>query len=141
MIDILYVEDNLDEVDIFKRAIGRQANPPSFSILANGSEAIDYLLQQGTYLGKGVLLPRIILIDLNLPGRSGFDVIQQARAQSRTRYTPIIVYSSSENPVDIRRAYDLGVNAYLIKPGSYHKVTDMMQKAVEFWLTQNKNAP
>lgn len=139
MLDILYIEDNPDEADIFKRAVSRLVPPPSFTILKNGSEGIDYLLHQGEYLGQAPPMPRVVLIDLNLPGHSGFDVIQQVRAASRTRYLPLVVYSSSDNPKDIRRAYDLGANAYLIKPGSYHEVSSMMRRAIEFWLAQNRH--
>ncbi|TAE24273.1 MAG: response regulator [Cytophagales bacterium] len=134
MIDILYIEDNPDEADVFRRVMSRMDPTPSFTILTSGSEAIDYLLLKGSHLGTTSPLPRLVLVDLNLPGQSGFDVIQQVRATSRTRYLSLVVYSSSDNPKDIRRAYDLGANAYLIKPGSYHDVTSMMRRAVEFWL-------
>ena len=135
MLDILYIEDNSDEADIFGRTISLFANPPSFTILASGTEGIDYLLQQGQYMGQGAAMPRLVLIDLKLPGHSGFEVIQQVRATSRTRYLPMVVYSTSDNPDDIRRAYDLGANAYLIKPGSYHEAGDLMRRLVDFWLS------
>jgi CheY-like chemotaxis protein len=141
MLDILYIEDNPDEADIFKRVLSRLSVPPSFTILKNGSEGIDYLLNQGPYLGQALPMPRLVLLDLNLPGHSGFDVIQQVRAASRTRYLPIVIYSSSDNPKDMRRAYDLGANAYLVKPGSYHEVSDMMRRAIEFWLAQSQYVP
>ncbi len=138
MLDILYIEDNADEADVFRRAVSRLPQSPSFTILSTGTEAINYLLQQGNYLGVATTMPKLVLIDLNLPGHSGFDVIQQVRATSRTRYLPLVVYSTSDNPNDIRRAYDLGANAYLIKPGSYHEVSAMMSRAIDFWLAQNQ---
>ncbi|SOD92803.1 response regulator [Spirosoma fluviale] len=141
MPDILYVEDNPDEADIFRRLISRMENPPSFLLLSSGSEAIDYLLQQGTYQGQSTPLPRLVLIDLKLPGHNGFEVIQQVRATSRTCYLPLVVYSTSDNPKDMRRAYDLGANAYLIKPESYHQVSEMMRLAIDFWLTQSQYRP
>jgi CheY-like chemotaxis protein len=141
MLDILYIEDNVDEADIFKRVISRLTTPPTFKIIVSGTEAIDYLLQQGTYQGQSLPMPRLALVDLNLPGQSGFDVIQQVRANSRARYLPMVVYSTSDSPKDMRRAFDLGANAYLIKPGSYHEVSDMIRRAIEFWLTQNQYTP
>lgn len=141
MLDILYIEDNQDEADVFKRAVSRLPIPPTYTILNNGSEALDYLLQKGIYEGQPAPMPRFVLIDLNLPGHSGFDVIQQVRSVSRTRYLPLVVYSSSDNPKDIRRAYDLGANAYLIKPGSYHEVCNIMRGAIEFWLAQSQYMP
>ncbi|MVM36774.1 response regulator [Spirosoma sp. HMF3257] len=139
MLDILYIEDNSDEADIFRRLMGLMTPSPSYLILPSGSQAIDYLLQQGSYQGQSPRLPNLVLIDLKLPGHSGFEVIQQVRASSRTRYLPLVVYSSSENPKDMRRAYDLGANAYLIKPESYHQVSAMMQQAVDFWLKQSRS--
>jgi CheY-like chemotaxis protein len=138
MLDILYVEDNADEADVFRRAVSRLPQAPSFTILSSGTEAINYLLQQESYLGMASPMPRLVLIDLNLPGHSGFEVIQQVRATSRTRYLPLVVYSTSDNPNDIKRAYDLGANAYLVKPGSYREVGDLMRRAVDFWLSQNQ---
>jgi CheY-like chemotaxis protein len=138
MLDILYIEDNADEAEVFRRAVSRLPQAPSFKILSTGTEGINYLLQQGSYLGMALAMPKLVLIDLNLPGHSGFEVIQQVRATSRTRYLPLVVYSTSDNPNDIRRAYDLGANAYLIKPGSYHEVSDMLRRAVDFWLSQNQ---
>lgn len=141
MLDILYVEDNQDEVDVFTRVINRLSAPPTFTVLNSGTEAIDFLLQQGSYQGKSVPMPRLVLVDLNLPGHSGFEVIQQVRATNRTRYLPLVVYSTSENPKDMRRAYELGANAYMIKPGSYHEVSDMMRQAIDFWLSQSQYTP
>ncbi|AUD00422.1 response regulator [Spirosoma pollinicola] len=138
MLEVLYIEDNADESDIFRRLISRMEQPPSFLILTSGSEAIDYLLEQGDYKGKSPAMPHLVLIDLKLPGHSGFDVIQQVRANSRTRYMPLVVYSSSDNPKDMRRAYDLGANAYLIKPESYHQVSDMISQAINFWLIHSQ---
>ncbi|AUD06332.1 response regulator [Spirosoma pollinicola] len=138
MLDILYIEDNADEAEIFTRVMGRLDSLPTSLILNSGSEAIDYLLRQGAYKGQSPALPRLLIIDLSLPGASGFEVIQQARANNQTRYMPMVVYSTSDNPKDIRRAYDLGANAYLIKPSSYHEVSDMMRRAIDFWLTQTQ---
>ncbi|GAB2521788.1 response regulator [Spirosoma aerophilum] len=137
-INILYIEDNPDEVDIFERVMSRMEPPLTYSVLNTGSEAIDFLLEQGKYQGSSPALPDLVLIDLKLPGSSGFEVIQQVRATSRTRYLPLVVYSSSANPKDLRRAYDLGANAYLIKPESYHQVIDMLGKAIDFWLVQSR---
>lgn len=141
ILDILYIEDNADETAIFKRVMSRMAHPPSYLILASGSIAIDYLLKQGLYQGLSPVMPRLVLVDLNLPGHSGFEIIQQARAHSHTRYLPMVVYSTSDNPKDMRRAYDVGANAYLIKPRSYHQASELMNQAIDFWLTQSQYIP
>ncbi len=139
MIDVLYVEDNPDDVDIFKRVIGKINQPPTYKVITTGSEAIDYVLKRGNYESPEVILPKMLLLDLNLPGNNGFEVLQQIRSNSQGRYLPIVVYSTSDNPKDMREAFDLGANAYLVKPGGYREVSDMLRRALDFWLAQKAN--
>jgi CheY-like chemotaxis protein len=134
MLDILYIEDNPDEVDIFKRVMSRLPTSLNFTVLSTGSDAIDYLLQQGVYEDQNSPMPRLVLLDLNLPDQSGFEVIQQVRANTPTQYLPLIVYSISDLASDIDRAYDLGADAYLIKPGSYQEISKLLCKTLNLWL-------
>lgn len=135
--DILYVEDNLDEADVFSRVLKKTGREISLKILNSGQEAIHYLLGQGNYQGQMNPLPKLLLIDLNLPGQSGFDVVQLVRANNRTRCIPMVIYSTSDNPKDIRRAYELSANAYLVKPGSYRESGPMINRMLDFWLVDN----
>ncbi|PQA58163.1 MULTISPECIES: response regulator [Siphonobacter] len=136
MIDVLYVEDNPDDVDIFKRVVGKIEQPPSYKVLNTGIEAVDYVLRRGTYQNKETSTPKMLLLDLNLPGNNGFEVLQQIRSHNQGRTLPIVVYSTSDNPKDMREAFDLGANAYLIKPGGYREVSEMLQRAIDFWVAQ-----
>ncbi|MDQ1087348.1 MULTISPECIES: response regulator [unclassified Siphonobacter] len=139
MIDVLYVEDNPDDVDIFKRVIGKINQPPTYKVITTGNEAVDYVLSRGNYQTEEAILPKMLLLDLNLPGNNGFEVLQQIRSNAKGRYLPIVVYSTSDNPKDMREAFDLGANAYLVKPGGYREVSDMLQRALDFWLAQKAN--
>ncbi|OMP13637.1 hypothetical protein COLO4_01251 [Corchorus olitorius] len=136
MIDVLYVEDNPDDVDIFKRVVGKIEQPPSYKVLNTGTEAVDYVLRRGTYQNKDTSTPKMLLLDLNLPGNNGFEVLQQIRSHTQGRTLPIVVYSTSDNPKDMREAFDLGANAYLIKPGGYREVSEMLRRAIDFWVAQ-----
>ena len=137
MIDVLYVEDNPDDADIFSRLIRKFTKPVSYTVLGSGSEAVDYLMRQGSYQEEASTLPKLVLLDLNLNGLSGFEVVQQARSEERTRYLPIVAFSTSDSPRDIQSAYEAGVNAYVVKPGSYQATADVINKLCDFWLVNN----
>ncbi|MEZ0541841.1 response regulator [Fibrella arboris] len=137
MIDILYIEDNEDDADIFSRLIKKLDQSVRYTILKSGSEALDYLTGQGRYTAQEAPLPKLLLLDLNLGGISGFDVLEQTRATDRTRWLPIVAFSTSDNPSDIQQAYASGINAYLVKPGSYQATGTLLQALCQFWLTSN----
>jgi CheY-like chemotaxis protein len=135
MSDILYVEDNPNDADIFSRLMRKLDRPVSFTIIDNGVEALDYLTGQGDY--KQQNSPKLVLMDLNMPGMSGFDVIQQARQTESTRFVPIVAFSTSDSPTDIRAAYEAGINAYVVKPGGYQATATLLSRLYDFWLEYN----
>ncbi|CAN5475390.1 response regulator [soil metagenome] len=137
MVDVLYVEDNADDADIFSRLIRKLNRTITYTILSNGSEAIDYLTGQGRYDQQTTTLPKLLLLDLNLNGFNGIDVVHRARAIDRTRFLPIVVFSTSDNPKDVESAYEAGVNAYVVKPGSYVATGTTIEHLCDFWLETN----
>ncbi|GAB3724017.1 response regulator [Spirosoma lituiforme] len=134
MVDVLYVEDNSNDADIFARLIRKLNRPITYAVVNSGSEAIEYLTGTGRHEQQKVVLPKLVLMDLNLDGMSGFEVIEQTRAFARTRHIPIIAFSTSDNPTDIKLAYDAGINAYVVKPGSYQETGEVLKKLCDFWL-------
>ncbi len=141
MLDVLYIEDNKDEISIFARLLKKIEQPYTVQLFQTGGEALNYLLEQGPFEGQLTFLPKLVMVDLNLPGLNGFEVLQQLRAHKRTKFLSIVVYSTSENPMDIRRAYELGVNAYVIKPGGYRALGQTMQRVLDFWVNENRANP
>ena len=137
MVDVLYVEDNADDADIFSRLIRKQNRTITYTILSNGAEAVDYLTGQGRYEQEDTTLPKLVLLDLNLNGLSGIDVVHRARAIDKTRFVPIVVFSTSDNPKDVKSAYEAGVNAYVVKPGSYGATGTTLEQLCDFWLENN----
>lgn len=137
MVDILYIEDNPNDADIFGRLMRKMDRPVTYTVLSSGTEAVDYLTGQGRYSTGSNALPKLVLMDLNLNGLSGFDVVQQARSVDRTRFLPIVAFSTSDNPRDIHSAYEAGVNAYVVKPGSYQATGSVIHKLCDFWLENN----
>lgn len=137
MVDILYVEDNPDDADIFARLMGKLNRPVAYIILSSGSEVLNYLLDGDKRTNLSKRLPKLLLLDLNLTGLSGFDVVKRIRAMDQTRWLPVVAFSTSDNPSDVVEAYESGVNAYLVKPGSYKETGFMLQRLCQFWLDDN----
>lgn len=137
MVDILYVEDSVDDADIFSRLIRKLDRPVTYTILNSGSETVEYLSGQGRYLNQVNPLPKLMLLDLNLVGMSGFEVLEWVRSTDRTRWLSIVAFSTSDNPTDIRKAYEAGINAYIVKPGTYQATGTLLKRLCQFWLDDN----
>ncbi len=134
MTDVLYIEDNANEADVFARLMRKKLQSIDYKIANSGTEMLQYLREAGE---QNDGLPRLILMDINMNGMNGFDVIRELRNNSRTRLVPIIAFSTSDSPNDVRKAYQLGVNAYLIKPGGYQSTGELLERTFAFWLADN----
>ncbi len=134
MTDVLYIEDNANEADVFARLMRKKLQSIAYKIANSGTEMLQYLQEAGE---QDDCLPRLILMDINMNGMNGFDVIRELRSNNRTRLVPIIAFSTSDSPNDVRRAYQLGVNAYLIKPGGYQSTGELLERTFAFWLADN----
>lgn len=132
--DILYIEDNEDYIEFVKRAVRKVNASLSFGFIMDGKNAQNML--EG--LDEKTRLPRLILLDINLPDCNGIDLLKRLRANPATRYIPVIMLSSSENQRDIKDAFDNGANAYLLKPIGLNPLTDTLQSICNFWLNHNQ---
>ncbi len=132
---ILLVEDGEDDVVFMIRAFAKAQVPYGLKVVADGREAIAYLAGKETYSDRGAFpIPRLVLLDLNLPHVSGFDVLRWIRQQTEYLDLIVVVLSSSELPADIRQAYALGANSFLSKPADPSKLTDLVRDVAHRWL-------
>ncbi len=138
---ILYAEDEEDDIFLLQRAFTRVGITNVFKAVKDGQEAIDYLSGAGRFADrKEYPLPGLILLDLNLPRKSGFDVLKWIREQPELR--PILVIcSSSGQPQDIQMSYQLGANGYVRKPANFDQLLVQAQAIKDYWLTQNLPPP
>ena len=88
----------------------------------------------------GSPLPRLVILDIKMPGLTGLEVLEFIRSHPRLRLLPVLLFSSSSQERDIIRAYDHYVNAYLVKPGHYHLLRDLVDSINRFWIRYNKVA-
>ncbi|MEG4055945.1 MULTISPECIES: response regulator [unclassified Microcoleus] len=133
---ILLVEDNPVDILLMQRAFRNEtfANT-SLQIVRDGDAAVFYLNGDGEYSDRDRYpLPAIILLDLKLPRRSGHEVLIWLRQQPELKRLPVVMLTSSRQTPDVKRAYDLGVNSYLVKPVGFASLVEMMQSFREYWL-------
>jgi CheY-like chemotaxis protein len=131
---ILLVEDDPNDVWLVKHAFQSANISNPLRIVNDGQEAIDYLKGHGAYSDRGAFpLPKLVLLDLKMPRLNGFDVIGWMRRHYPWKLTPIIILSSSALPQDVNRAYELGANAYMVKPADYRALERLFRTIADFW--------
>jgi CheY-like chemotaxis protein len=136
---ILLVEDNPDDVLFIERAFRSTSISAPLRVLEDGVTAMDYLAGRGEFNDRAAHpLPALVLLDLNMPRASGFDVLRWLREQPKLRRLPVVVLTSSAQDEDIARAYDLGVNSYVVKPSGLKEIRDVAHQIEGYWLTLNQ---
>src|SRR5579859_7031413 len=135
----LLVEDSADDVLLVKRAFQRANILNPLKVVRNGEEAILYLSGEGAYSNRSEFpLPAVILLDLKLPGKDGFDVLQWLRSQPGFRNLRVLVLTSSDSIYDVDRAYKLGANSFLTKPVDFAQLVEMIQVVKGYWFWHDK---
>jgi CheY-like chemotaxis protein len=138
---VIYVEDEPDDAFFMRRAFEQCAPDVKLQILSNGEEAIRFFAETLEAEQQEGVQPGLVLLDLNLPGLSGLEVLMQIRSRPKLRRLPVIMYTSSNQTVDIVEAYRRGCSAYLVKPHSPEKLRDMVNALTEFWIKENQYPP
>jgi CheY-like chemotaxis protein len=132
-IEILLVEDNPGDARLTVEALKESKLLNRLHHVADGQEAIAFLKQQGDHQGKP--RPDIILLDLNLPKKSGHEVLAEVKADPNLKSIPVVVLTSSEAERDIVMTYKLHANCYITKPVDLDKFISIIQKIEQFWMT------
>jgi len=132
-IDIILVEDNPDDARLTIRALKKNNLSNNLLHLRDGEEAIRYLTEH-----KNNNLPKLILLDLKMPKVDGIEVIKYLKNDLDLRLIPIVVLTSSKEDRDIKRSYELGANAFIVKPVDFENFTQAVSKIGFFWLMLNQ---
>ncbi len=137
---ILHIEDREEDVFLLQYAFRRAEITNPLQLAKDGQQALDYLSGAGPFADRSRFpIPRIIFLDLKLPYKMGLDVLEWIRHQPALRTLIVIVLSSSIHEGDIQRAYELAVNAFLVKPADIDTMTDICKAFKHFWLTYNRD--
>ena len=131
---ILLVEDDPGDQEITRRALRRDGFLADLKIVGDGYEAMDYLLRKGAYADASLSpRPDLILLDLNLPGMPGRQVLEAAKRHEDLRRTPVVVVSTSAREQDVIESYRLGCNSYVIKPLEADRFIAALRDVYTYW--------
>ncbi len=138
---ILLVEDNPDDIELTLIALEktRLANP--VVSVRDGEEALDFLRRQGKWAERVDQNPAVILLDKKLPKIDGHEVLKSVRADENLRHIPVVMLTSSREEKDLLRSYDLGVNAYVVKPVAFDDFMAAISDLGMFWAVLNEPPP
>lgn len=134
---ILLVEDSRDDIELIIESLSSYNLTNRIDVVRDGAEALDYLQCRGRYQDRAPGLPAFILLDLKLPKVSGLEVLEQVRADPRLRSVPVVVLTSSREEPDLKRAYELGTNAYVVKPVRFEDFAEAVKEIGLFWAVLN----
>jgi CheY-like chemotaxis protein len=135
---VLVVEDSDDDYFLLTRAFKKANFLNPVQRVSNGEEAIHYMAGTSQYEDRTMYpFPYIVLLDLKMPITHGFDVLNWARKQAETKLLPMLVFSSSQQDVDVQESYQRGANGYVMKPTSISGLTDVVGAIHTYWLRLN----
>lgn len=130
---ILLVEDNPADVRLTQEALRQGKDQVDLSVVEDGQEALSFLRRDGKFAQAA--RPALILLDLNLPKRDGSLVLAEIKADPTLKDIPVVIFTSSEAHHDIRQAYGLYANCYIVKPVEFERFLRVVQTTVHFWST------
>lgn len=138
---ILLAEDDPRDVELTLEALSDNCLANDIVVVNDGEAALDYLFQRGRFQAREPGNPVVVLLDLKMPKVSGIDVLQQIKADGRLKTIPIVVLTSSREEPDLTRCYDLGVNAYVVKPVDFMDFMNAVKGLGVFWAAINEPPP
>ena len=138
---ILLVEDDPRDIELTLTALEQQNLANEVVVVHDGEEAIHYLRREGKYRMRAVGHPVVVMLDLKLPKIDGLAVLGQLRADEQLKTVPVVMLTSSREERDIVESYQLGVNAYVVKPIDFHDFVNAVKELGLFWAIINEPPP
>lgn len=129
---ILVVEDDPVAIRLVEEAFDEVERAFSYVVTTDGVEAFDFLHRRGEY--RDAPSPALIVLDLNLPGKTGRQILEEIKGEPDLKLTPVVVFSQIDDPGTVSDCYRLGANAYITKPAGYEEMLEVTQRLVDFWL-------
>jgi CheY-like chemotaxis protein len=135
---ILFAEDNPHDVELTIGALSHYNIANKIVVVGDGAAALDYLHRRGKYALRPPGNPALALLDLKMPKVDGLDVLRAIRADEKLKSIPVVVLTSSREEQDLARSYELGVNAYVLKPVDFQEFVRAVQALGIFWTIHNQ---
>ena len=138
-VQILIVEDNPNDAEMTLRALKKHNLVNEVYVAEDGQEALDFVFGDGKFEERNISLPlKVIFLDLQLPKISGLEVLKRIKSDPKTKQLPVVIVTSSKEDPDIKAAYELGANGYVVKPVDFNDFIKVMQNTGLFWLLVNE---
>ncbi len=138
---ILLAEDNVRDVELTLDALGEHNLANEVVVVHDGAEALDYLYHRGRFKMRGDGNPAVILLDLKMPKVDGLEVLRTIKNDETLKMIPVVMLTSSREEQDLVESYKLGVNAYVVKPVSFHDFVEAVKQLGAFWAILNEPPP
>jgi len=139
-IDILLVEDNASDAELTLRVLKKHHVVNKFQLVTDGEEALDFFFGTGKFSTRDIsLLPRLVILDINLPKVDGLEVLRKIKADERTKSIPVVMLTSSKEQSDIIAGYKLGANSFIVKPVDFKKFMETVEELGLYWLRFNES--
>ena len=136
---ILLVEDTPDDAELTVMSLEQSGLVNEVIVVEDGVEALDYLFGRGRYDGRDPKnTPALVLLDIKMPRIDGIEVLQRLRADKRTSVLPVVMLTTSNEDIDLARAYESGANAYVRKPVSLTQFQEAVRQLGLFWILTNE---
>ncbi len=138
---ILLVEDDKRDLELTLIALERSQLANEVVVVRDGAQALDYLRREGDFAGRDAGNPAVVLLDLKLPKVNGLEVLQAVRGDPALRSLPVVMLTSSQEENDVVKSYELGVNAYVVKPVAFDRFVSAIGDLGVFWAVLNEPPP
>ena len=138
---ILLVEDNVNDIELTLAALGETRLGNEVVVVRDGAEALDYLRRAGPFAGRPAGNPAVVLLDLKMPKVDGLEVLARVKSDAALRQVPVVMLTSSREERDLVRSYNLGVNAYVVKPVDFDSFAEAIRELGLFWAVINQPPP
>jgi CheY-like chemotaxis protein len=138
---ILLVEDNLPDIELTLEALSEHSLANRVVVVRDGVEAMDYLLCEGEFTSRKPENPAVILLDIKMPRMDGIEVLQAVKTDLKLKSIPVVMLTSSREEPDLKKCYELGVNAYVVKPVNFKDFFEAAKNIGIFWAVINELPP
>ncbi len=138
---ILLAEDNLKDIELILAALKKNNLANEVVVVRDGAEALDYLYRRGKFQSREDGLPIALFLDLKMPKVDGLEVLQQIKGDVAFKVLPVVMLTSSREEADLVKSYQLGVNAYVVKPVGFQQFVDAIKQTGMFWAVINEPPP
>jgi CheY-like chemotaxis protein len=138
---ILLVDDSPRDIELALTALDTHHLANRVVALRDGAEALDYLYRRGEFAGRADGDPVVILLDLKMPKVDGIEVLRQIKSDTPLKMIPVVMMTSSREEQDLLNSYQLGVNAYVVKPVNFQKFVEAIEQVGAFWALINEPPP